>query len=218
MTFSATGRILEAIRGCPAVIPGALTVVVVLVLGAFGGGYAPTAWYPAGLFLLGLLAVCLLGLELPSPPRRVQLAIALIGAYAAWSYLSISWAERPALAWEGANRSALYALVLALLALWPLEAWAGRALIALFGLGVGGIALVQLLEAASAAQPLQYFTDARLAAPLGYVNANVAFWTMGMVACLFAASSRELAAAVRALALGSAGVCGGIALMGQSRG
>ena len=58
----------------------------------------------------------------------------------------------------------------------------------------------------------------RLAEPAGYINANVALWTLGLLPCLLCAASREARTPLRALALGGAGLLGGLALMGQSRG
>ena len=62
------------------------------------------------------------------PPRLgVGRARRCSAAYAAWSYLSIAWAEQKADAWDGANRTALYAVVFALFALWPLGRRGARA-------------------------------------------------------------------------------------------
>ena len=54
------------------------------------------------------------------PSRRALLGRGLLAGFALWSYLSITWADQNADAWDGANRTALYAIVFALFALWPL--------------------------------------------------------------------------------------------------
>ena len=109
------------LRDSPALPAQLLAVAVLVVLGASEAGFGPTVWYPAALFLLGLLAVTLAVIGVPARPRRLVLAgLALLGAYAAWCYVSISWAEQQADAWDGGNRACAYLVVLALFSLWPL--------------------------------------------------------------------------------------------------
>ena len=62
------------------------------------------------------------------------------------------------------------------------------------------------------------FDDIRFSEPLGYMNDNVAMWTMGMLACLFTAATRAVPVPIRGLAFGGAGVLGALSLMGESRG
>ncbi|HEY6780384.1 MAG TPA: O-antigen ligase family protein [Thermoleophilaceae bacterium] len=213
------GWLTALVRESPA-LPASLALVAALVaLGASEAGYYPTTWYAAGLFALGLLAVALIALRAPGRPGRAQVAaLGLLAAYVAWSYLSITWADQQGLAWEGANRSALYLLIFALASLWPTGSRGARVLLGTLGLGIAGIGLVELLRADAAARPLQFFIDVRLAEPAGYINANVALWTVGLLPCLFLASAREVWTPLRGLALGGAGLLGAVALMGQSRG
>ncbi len=162
-------------------LPATFALVAALVaLGASEAGYYPTAWYAAALFALALLVVALVALR---PPRRLGraqgAALALLAAFAGWSYLSILWADQQGLAWEGANRAALYALILALVSLWPTGPRGARLLLGAFGLGIAGVGLVELLRADAAARPLGFFIDVRLAEPAGYINANVALWSSG---------------------------------------
>src|ERR1044072_1027026 len=105
------------LRESPA-LPAVLVLVAALIaLGASEAGYYPTTWYAAALFALALLTVALIALRPPRRLGRAQIAaLGLLAAFAAWSYLSILWADQQGLAWEGANRSALYALGLALAA------------------------------------------------------------------------------------------------------
>jgi tetratricopeptide (TPR) repeat protein len=207
------------LRANPALLPALLATVTFVVLGASEAGFYPTSWYPAGLFLLGLLAASLLALGIPRGlPRPVLAALVLIGAYTAWSYLSITWAGQPGPAWDGANRTAMYLAAFALFALWPFDARGATTVLAVLGLGIAGIGLFELLKANGAAEPGQYFIDVRFAEPAGYMNANVALWTIGLLPCLFLASRRAVPAPVRGLALGGAGILVGLALLGQSRG
>lgn len=206
-------------RANPALLSAMLAVATFLALGATDGGFYPTAWYAGALFLLGLLVMSLLALGAPrAVPRPVIIALALLTLYAAWTYVSINWAGQRGAAWDGANRSALFVLAYALLALWPFDARGAIAVLGLLGLGIAGIGLVELLRANAAAEPGAYFVDVRFAEPVGYMNANVALWMTGLLPCLFIASRRELPALLRGPALGGAALLAGLALLGQSRG
>jgi hypothetical protein len=209
----------DVLQANPALIPALLATVAFLVLAGTEAGFYPTSWYAGALFLVALLAVSLAALGPPRGlPRATLVAIVLLTAFAAWSYVSISWAGQPGVAWDGANRAAAYVVVFALFALWPFDARGVTAVLAVLGLGIAGIGLVELLKADSAAELLGYFIDARLAEPAGYVNANVALWTLGLLPCLFIASRRGVPTVFRGLSLGGAGLLTGLALMGQSRG
>jgi hypothetical protein len=145
-------------------------------------------------------------------------AVTLLATYAAWSYLSIVWADEQGLAWDGANRTALYAIVLALFALWPVRGAPALFLIAVYALGVAGIGLVELLRAQGASQSIQYFYEGRLSEPTGYTNANVELFFSGFWPCIVLAARREVPVALRSIALGAAGLLTCLAVMGQSRG
>jgi tetratricopeptide (TPR) repeat protein len=213
------GEARDVLQANPALIPALLATGAFLVLAGTEAGFYPTSWYAGALFLVALLAVSLIALGPPRRlPRATLVAIVLLAAFAVWSYVSISWAGQPGVAWDGANRAATYVVVFALFALWPFDARGVTALLGVLGLGIAGIGLVELLKADSAAEPLGYFIDARLAEPAGYVNANVALWTLGLLPCLFIASRREVPTVLRGLSLGGAGLLTGLALMGQSRG
>src|SRR5215217_7418678 len=82
------------VRAGPVVVPALVAVGVLIALAATEAGFHARHWYAAGLFLLA--------------------------AYTAWSYLSIAWADQPGPAWDGANRTAMYLVLVALFALWPL--------------------------------------------------------------------------------------------------
>jgi hypothetical protein len=144
-------------------------------------------------------------------------AATALAAYAAWSYLSISWADQRGDAWDGANRTALYAALFALFALWRIRARAAVGLVGAFSLAIAAIGLVELLSAAGG-DPGGHFIEGRLAEPVGYANANAALWSSAFFPCVVLASRRETGPLLRALFVGSAVLLGGLALMGQSRG
>jgi tetratricopeptide (TPR) repeat protein len=213
------GAAVGFLRANPVLTPALLATGVFVALGASEAGFYPTAWYAAALFLLALLMVAFLALGPPrGVPRPVLAGLGLLAAFAAWSYVSIAWASQPGPAWDGANRTAMYVLVFALFALWPFDARGATAVLGLLGLGLAGLGLVELLKANGAEDPAGYFIDVRFAEPAGYMNANVALWTTGLLPCLFLATRRGLPAPLRGLALGGAGLLAGLGLLGQSRG
>ncbi len=229
-TLTSTGGRLAGLRGLvrtnPGLPPGLVAIAAFVALAASEAGFYPIdsslhpglGWYPAALLLLGLLAAAVIAVPPRAVPRPVLAALALLAGYTAWSFLSITWAEQQGVAWDGANRTAIYLLVFALFALWPLTARGAQILLGALGLGLAGLGLVELLRADAAAEPTLFFVDARLAEPAGYINANVALWTLGLLLCLHLAITREANPALRGLGMGGAGILACLALLGQSRG
>ncbi len=213
-------RPLRVLRGREALVPVLAAVALFVFFGASEGGYLPLTWYPAALFLLALLAVALVTLPAPKRvPRLVWIAVALFGAYTAWTFLSITWAGQQGDAWTGANRTLFYACVFARFALWPMPARSGMLVLGALGLGIAGVGLGELLRFGAAADPETFLIGGgRLGEPVGYTNGNAALWTMGLIPCLFIACRREVPAALRGVSLGAAGLLLGLALMVQSRG
>jgi O-antigen ligase len=216
--YRVPGSVGELLRESPALPVQLIAVAVFLVLAASEAGFGPTVWYPAALFLLGLLAVTIAVVGVRRPSGLVLAGLALMAGYAAWSYISITWAEQQADAWDGGNRAAAYLVVLALFSLWPLGARGARVLVGAFALGIAALGLVELLRADAASFPGGFFIDVRFAEPAGYINANVALWTLGMVGCLALAAGRNTHFALRGTFLGGAALLAGVALLGQSRG
>ena len=203
----------------PAIVLGALALIPLLILSSENGGFFPTDWYPAALFLVALLFVGLLALPSGPPPAApVLVAVGALAAYTAWSYMTIGWSDQRADAWDGANRTALYAAVFALFALWRIRGRAAAALIGALALGVAAIGLEELIEVARDPAPEEHFMDGRLAQPVGYVNGNVALWSAAFWPCVVLAARREVPPVLRALFAGAGVLLGGLALMGQSRG
>jgi tetratricopeptide (TPR) repeat protein len=206
------------LRTSPAFLPAAAGVVVIAWMAADEAGYELSNWYPAGLVLLALLVVSLVALPRPAPSRAVVVAVALLAAYAAWSYLSIAWADQRDVAWDGANRTLVYAVVLALFSLWPVRARAAAVLLGATALAVAVIGLITLLRADATGELRRFFFEGRLVEPAGYVNANVALWFMAFWPCAVFATRRELHPLLRGLFFGSACLLASLALLGQSRG
>jgi hypothetical protein len=211
-------RLDDLLRSSPALPLLLLATGVFVWFAGDEGGFNPTTFLLGGLFLLGLLAVGLIALPLPQPPRPLLISVALLVAFAGWSYLSITWAGDKGTAWDGANRTVIYAIVFALFALWPMRSDVAVLLLGVYGVAIAGVALVELLKAGGASQSVQYFHEGRLAEPTGYVNANVALCFSAFWPCLILSSRREVAAPLRGLFLGSAGLLASVAVLGESRG
>lgn len=221
ITLPAMRRTAAALRSSPELVPGAIAAAVFVALAASEGGFKPTAWYPAALFTLGLVALAVVvlgraGRLTPSPGSR--LAIVLFAAFTAWAFLSIIWAEVPADAWDGANRALLYLLAFALFALLPWRGSTGAIVLGGHSVAIGVLALATLADLAGAADPMLGLIGGRLAEPTGYHNATAALLLSAFFPALLLASRRELPWWARGPLLAAAGVCLEVAILPQSRG
>lgn len=212
------GRAAAAVERSPGLAPSLAALSAVLWFAADKGGFAGTTWMPATLLLGAVFAVCLAVLPRPRPARAALAAILLLAAYGVFCLLSMLWADQPELAWDAGNRTLLYALILALCALWPLRGRAAAVVLGVFGLGVAAIALIELLKTSGADHVGQFFDEGRFAEPVGYTNANVGVWMLGLLPCAVLAGRRGVPASLRGLFLGAAALLAGAALLGQSRG
>jgi O-Antigen ligase len=211
-------RTRSAFKDSPALAPMLVAVAIFVWFAGDEGGFKGTTFLLGGVFAIGLLLVSLASLPRPHPSRKVLAAVCLMGAYALWSYLSIAWADQKGVAWDGANRTVLYAVVFALFALWPIRGNAAGFVLGAFGLGVAAIGLVELLKVNGASLSVQYFHEGRLSEPTGYVNANVALWFTAFWPCVILACRREVHPLLRGLLLGAAGLLASLAVLGESRG
>ena len=202
----------------PGLVPCSIVCAVLLWFGGDEGGFRGTTWMPAMLLLLAVLLVCLAALPRPRPARAALVAVLLLAGFGVWSLISIAWAGQEELAWDAGNRALLYALMLALCALWPIRGEAATFVLGALGLGIAAIALVELIKAGGAVNGIQYFHEARFAEPVGYTNGNVALWMLGLLPCAILGGRRGVPAPLRGLFLGSAVLLAGAALLGQSRG
>ena len=205
------------------VLSGSLPVLAVLTWWTFAeGGYGTGLWMPGGIVILLMLAITLIVLRGGSAVPRVQLlAIAALGGLALLSYLSIAWAGAPGAALLGAHRTVVYVAIFALLAALPWSVRASFAALTAWTLMVGVAGLVTALRVlgADGVESLgALFVDARLAAPIGYQNANAALWTMAAAPAVVLAARRETPAVLRPVLLAEAGLLLALALLAQSRG
>jgi O-antigen ligase len=196
----------------------AVALITFVWFAASNGGFDSTTWYPGALIILTLVVIGALTVPAASVPRLVKVAALALVAYAAWNYLSIAWADQKGEAWDGANRTFLYALTFALFAVWRPRGRVAATLLILYSVGVATVGLVELLRAAAASDPGGFFSEGRFASPAGYMNANVALWFSALWPCVVLGARRELHAALRGLLIGSGVLLCGLAVLGQSRG
>jgi O-Antigen ligase len=195
---------------------GALAVAVFGVWIAKDAGYAPLTWYSGGLFLVALAAVALLTSSRAALSTPAAIALALLGAYAAWSTLSIAWSGDRGIAWDGANRTLLYFVVFALFVLLPWRRESVPVLLAGLSVVTLGIGLADLARASS--DPAPFFSYGRFAAPAGYANAACAAFIFAFWPLAYMAARREPPAVVRGVLLGLATALVELAVLTQSRG
>lgn len=196
--------------------PGLLLSVPLWIWWAcWRGAYPTTVWVPGLAYLT--LVVLLLVFTVPRPPLRGARAAALAGlvALAAWSSLSLLWADEKGFAWLAAERAWLAVAAFALPALWPPTRRALLLATAAFPVAVACGALAALLPALADPSGL---IEGRLQAPAGYANASGALFVMGALPALVLCARRERAPTLRIALLPLAGTLAGVALLTQSRG
>jgi len=202
-----------------ALAPGLIVVGLMLVWAVHDGGYDAETWYWGALVSLGLLAATVIGLRgRLRLGRGAAVALALFAGYVAWCYLSITWAQSPGDAFQGANQALLYLLVFATMVLLPWTTGAALTALVVYVVGVGVIGIVLLFRLAAADHVASLVIEGRLAAPTGYFNSTAALFTIGALTAIGLASRRELPGPLRGLMLAFA--CSGLqlALIVQSRG
>src|SRR4051794_35351705 len=146
-------------------LPTGLVLLLLVLATTYDGAFHLRHWAPTAL----LAVVTLLGMHvaggtvLPRGPARM--AVIAIWAFAGWTLLSGAWAESPSLAWQGADRTILYAalVTLALLLLAPARrlAFVGQASVA----GISLLAAVTLVRMRGHGSDL--FLAGRLDSPVG---------------------------------------------------
>lgn len=212
------------IRPSPAVLgiaPAAGLLAVLIWWAIQDGGYAPVIWLPGGLALIGVaLVVLLAGPRRPPLSRAGMVAVAAFLGFVAWSALSVAWAESPGVAYEGALRTAIYALcfLVAVALPWSLRSASAAAIVYLVAVIVLGIVALIVASQVGTDDLDRRFLEARFGWPLGYPNANAALWTMAAVPALVLGSRRETMALLRPVLLAGSALLLDLALLGESRG
>jgi tetratricopeptide (TPR) repeat protein len=215
-------KLTLALREAPSTVPALAALAVFVVWATSQAGYPVTHWAPGALVVLVLLLITLVLVRprATEVPRTTAIAIAALAAYTALSFASMLWANVPADAWDGANRTLLYLLVFTLFALWPQRGLSASLLLVVWALALTALAAFALLhvDAAKGPELATLLPGGRLTYPSGYANANAAQWLLAFWPALLLACSTRTQWALRGLLAGSAVLLGEVALLSQSRG
>jgi hypothetical protein len=205
---------------------GAALVLLAAVLAwwaAKEGAYFGAVLYPGIILLVASLLMLIVGA--PSRPRLIRSPAigiplaALVGLGCLYA-LSATWSPSPDVAVADAQRILGYALACGL------GVWLGTLLgsglrVALipvaFAAAVAGV--VTIVALLTGDDPNAYlFTDGTLTFPLGYRNANAAFFLIALWPALGLAADDEFDWRLRGLAAGIATLCIALGILCQSRG
>ncbi len=182
---------------------------------AFFGYFDLSVWGPIGLVLIAV-AIGLL-IARPALPRGLaSVAVLALLALAAWSLLSMGWAESADRALTEGDRWILYGVFLLILVLLIEDRRDGEVFVFSVTLGVLGIASSDLLKMLSGEGP-SLFGGSRLLQPLGYVNGLGGFFLLGFWP-LAAIAERSRGPALAGLAAGGATLLAALVVLTDSRG
>lgn len=154
------------------------------------------------------------------PSRPATIALASLTGLGAWAALSALWSPTPDIAIEDGQRILTYALGFGL-GIWLCLLLTGRVHLTLAPLAIAGafagiVTVTGMLTSDQVGRFLEY--DGTLEFPLGYRNANAAFFAIALWPALGLASHRAGAWPLRAAALATATLCLELAMLSQSRG
>jgi hypothetical protein len=185
------------------------------------GAYFAAVFYPGELVLLGLLAILLIGVPLRarlSGPALFAL-VALI-ALGGWALLSILWTPTREAAVVDAHKIIVYACLFGIgLSLASLLGDRRDLALLAVGAGVAAVAVVSTIVIGTGTHALRYLhDDGTLLYPIGYRNANAAFWLIGAWPLLILAVRSRIAWPLRAAMLAAVTMLAELTILCQSRG
>jgi hypothetical protein len=208
----------------PAVLPAlAILTAVWCWWAAKRGAFFGTVMLPGTIALCG--AAILLALAAPwraslrRSPGVVAGLVGLVGL-GVWAALSALWSPAPDVAVTDGQRILMYALAFGL-GIWVGNLLGDRIHFALLPLAVAGAfaGVVAVVGMLTGDDPRHYLeTDGTLEFPLGYRNANAAFFLIAFWPAIGLAARADGDWRGRALALAAATLCLDLGLLSQSRG
>lgn len=211
--------LVGVLREAPLSLLGLVGVSVFFFWAPSNAGFDPVVWYPGGLAFLALLvSVVLYGSTGSAPSRLLLAAIAALGAFAALNYASIAWADVPGVAYDGANRTLLYACIFSMFALIPWRERAAALVVGIYSTGIAVVGVLAVFRATSSSNPALFFIDGRLSEPAGYPNANAALFLTAAWPALYLSTRRWVHPVLRVVQLACAGTLLDVSLLCQSRG
>ncbi|MGA8745495.1 MAG: O-antigen ligase family protein [Solirubrobacterales bacterium] len=200
--------------------PARRTLLAVAGLGCgaspvFNGYFDMSVW---GLIAIALAAI-VLGLLVARPAIPTGLAAVAVVAlllFAAWSLLSMGWAESADRALTEGDRWLLYAIFLLVIVLLMADRRDGEVFVFSVALAVLCMAGYEIVKMLGSDGP-SLFGGSRLLQPLGYVNGMGGFFLLGFWP-LVAIAERARAAPLAGFAAGAATLLGALVLLTDSRG
>ena len=211
----------------PRVEPAALVALGLLALTWAWWGWKQGAYFGT-VMLPGTILLCLGTLVLlRSAPWRGRLSLSRPAATAVfglvglglWTLLSATWSPAPDVALADAQRVLTYALAFGL-GIWLCNLLRTRMELSLVPIAVGAalVALATVITLLIGHDLPRYLeSDGTLQFPLGYRNANCAFFLIAIWPLLGVGMTSSFAWPVRAGAIGSATLCLELGLLSQSR-
>lgn len=197
----------------------ALTAITLTAtwMGFENGGYFVADW---GLIGLAVAVILLFGTATGAfRAARVRygvIALALFGAYTAWTFASILWAPNRGEAWSGASLTLLYLLVVlttvALIIAGASRRWA------LAGAVIGPAVAAAFTVLAFDSNLGGMFENGRLEGTVGYYNGQAAFLLVSFWTAMYLAGSPRVNPVLRAAVLASSVINVEVAVLTQSRG
>lgn len=187
---------------------------VVFGWGRDAGAYYTVSWPLLGVLVAGLAGGALLaGLR---PARWVAVSAAFLAAFGTWSLLSTSWGGLPDDAWRTFDQALIGAA--ALIAGSMLSRGSRRRSLLVLGVTAGlvlqAVELLYRLQAGPV--PASWLDGRKVQGPVGYHNAQAAFFALGVPLALCLASRPRLW--MRCFGGASAALMAGALLVTQSRG
>jgi hypothetical protein len=205
-------------------------ILLVVLSGIWAWWALEDGAYFGVVLLPGTVALCLIAIVfagsapwptgLLSRARPAAVAIGALIALACWAGLSAIWSPAPDVAIRDAQRILVYALAFGL-GIWLCALLGGRVHLSLTPVVVAaaaaGIAAIVALLTSDAPRDL-LDAEGTLYYPIGYRNAEAAFFGITFFCALGLAAEGRCAVCLRAAALGTAALCVDGALFAQSRG
>ena len=197
-------RFFAIVRDVLRTLPVLCATAVALTLAwRLDGSILAPDWLPYGM-LVALVAATVLFSSARRPSAPPVVCAALIAAFGFWTGISAIWSPAPALARDEFLLISLYALSLVLPALTLRTERSCELALGGVAFALGASAVGIAARARFGADPGSLYPDGRLTAPISYVNAQAAFFLVGLWPALALAARRNVNASVRALALGCA--------------
>lgn len=189
-------------------------------MGNLNGGYFVGDWTAPALILAAMaLFVSVIGFFRDTKLQWSILAIGLLAAYTAWTFVSLLWSANKGDAWLGAGQTLLYLLVfwvaVALVALGASRRWVLAASV----IGPAVVAGFTLLAMDAGLEDFfAMFEKARLIGTVGYYNGQAAFLLIPLWVAVYLGGSRNVNPVLRGAVLAGAVLSLNLAVLTQSRG